>query len=140
MTHDRSKRATGMINVTSYVPLPYDQNGGPDLVEVKVSETFSGDLSGQGTVRFLQTMNADGSASFVGVERFVGTLDDRKGSFVLQDQGTVSGGVVEGEWFVVPNSATGELEGLRGEGGFKANLGQSAEIWLDYRFDAPGLA
>jgi len=109
---------------------------GPKIVEVRVSETFSGDLSGEGTVRFLQTLADDGSASFVGVERFTGTLAGRRGSFVLQDQGTVANDVVSGTWFVVPNSGTGELTGLRGDGGFKAALGQSAEIWLDYEFGA----
>ena len=36
---------------------------------------------------------------------------------------------------VVEGSGTGELNGLRGEGGFKAALGQSAEITLDYWFE-----
>jgi hypothetical protein len=35
----------------------------------------------------------------------------------------------------VPGSGTGELAGLRGEGGFNAELGQSADITLDYWFE-----
>jgi len=38
--------------------------------------------------------------------------------------------------FVVPSSGTGELHGLRGDGGFKAEIGQHGTIWLDYYFDA----
>jgi Protein of unknown function (DUF3224) len=43
--------------------------------------------------------------------------------------------VVSGTWFVVPGSGTGELTGLRGEGGFTANLGEGADVTLDYWFE-----
>ena len=69
------------------------------------------------------------------MERVTGSLADWSGSFVLQDAGTVDGSVVSGTWFVVPGSGTDELTGLRGDGGFRADLGQSAEIYLDYRFE-----
>jgi hypothetical protein len=35
----------------------------------------------------------------------------------------------------VPGSGTGELRGLRGEGGFEAQLGEGANITLDYWFE-----
>jgi hypothetical protein len=54
---------------------------------------------------------------------------------LLQDQGTVVNKQVSGVWFVIPQSGTGELKGLRGEGGFSAELGQYAKIWLDYSFE-----
>lgn len=129
--------AAGQIEVHTYEPATYDNgtDGGPDLVEVHVTERFSGDIEGEGTVRFTQTAFADGSASFVGVERVTGTLGGRRGSFVLQDAGTLADSVVTGTWFVVPGSGTGELAGLRGEGGFTANLGQNARIHLDYWFE-----
>jgi hypothetical protein len=130
-------RAAGRIQVSSYEPTPYDEPGdGPALVEVHVRESFTGDIAGEGTARFLQTARPDGSASFVGVERVVGAIGGRPGSFVLQDEGTVAGGVVSGSWFVVPGSGTGELAGLRGDGGFTAQLGQDAEITLDYWFES----
>jgi Protein of unknown function (DUF3224) len=58
----------------------------------------------------------------------------KEGTFVLQDAGTVEGNVVSGDWFVVPGSGTGQLAGLRGAGGFRANLGEGAQVHLDYRF------
>ena len=42
---------------------------------------------------------------------------------------------MSGEWSVIPGSGTAELAGLRGEGGFVAELGQSASITLDYWFE-----
>jgi hypothetical protein len=137
VTTKKSGRADGRIDVKTYEPKEYEgpTGGGPKLVEIHVTEAFSGDIQGEGKVRFLQAARADGSASFVGIERVTGSLAGRKGSFLLQDSGTLAGENVTGEWFVVPGSGTGELVGLRGEGGFKATLGQSSVIWLDYRFE-----
>jgi hypothetical protein len=57
------------------------------------------------------------------------------GTFLLQDAGTVHGSIVSGDWFVIPGSGTGQLAGLRGAGGFRANLGESAQVHLDYWFE-----
>ena len=130
------QRAAGTIEVKTYEPTTYEQPpDAPALVEIHVTEEFSGDITAAGTVRFLQSLRADGSASFCGIERVVGTLAGRHGSFLLQDAGTVAGNLVTGDWFVVPDSASGELSGLRGEGGFEAELGQNARWTLDYWFE-----
>jgi uncharacterized protein DUF3224 len=128
--------ATGRIEVKTYDPKPYDEvDGGPSLTEIYVTETFSGDIEGEGAVRFLQAVRDDGSATFVGIERVTGSIAGREGSFLLQDSGALEGNIVKGDWFVVPRSGTGELAGLRGEGGFEAELGQHATITLDYWFE-----
>jgi hypothetical protein len=130
-------KATGRIEVKTYVPAPYDSlEGGPTLVNIDVTETFIGDIEGEGTVRFLQAMQPDGSASFCGIERVKGRIGKRQGTFLLQDQGSLQGKTVTGTWFVIPGSGTGALKGLRGEGGFSADLGQNAAIHLDYWFEA----
>jgi hypothetical protein len=136
MTTASKTHATGRIDVKTYEPQTYDEvDHGPNLVEIHVSETFSGDIEGEGVVRFLQAVREDGSASFVGIERVTGSLEGRKGSFLLQDAGTLEGTTVRGNWLVVPGSGTGELSGLRGEGGFTAELGEHASITLDYWFE-----
>jgi hypothetical protein len=84
---------------------------------------------------FLQVARADGSASFVGIERVEGKVAGREGAFVLQDAGIVEGNLVSGEWFVVPGSGTGELAGLRGTGGFRAKVGEGAQVHLDHWFE-----
>lgn len=129
-------RASAIITVHKYEPAAYDEPGeGPALLRIHVEESFGGDIEGEGVAEFLQTARPDGSASFVGIERVTGTLAGRQGTFLLQDAGTVAGNVVSGEWFVVPRSGTGELTGLRGTGGFRANLGEGAQVHLDYWFE-----
>ncbi len=130
-------RANAVITVHKYEPAAYESPAeGPVLNRIHVEESFSGDIDGDGVTEFLQAAHADGTASFVGIERVTGTVAGRAGTFLLQDAGIVTGSVVEGDWFVVPGSGTGALAGLRGEGGFRANLGENAQVYLDYWFEA----
>ena len=55
-----------------------------------------------------------GSAGYVALERFTGTLDGHTGSFVLQHSGTMTRGKAELRLTVVPDSGTGELAGIAG--------------------------
>lgn len=136
MTRQESIVAKATITVQKYEPAEYDSPAeGPVLSRIHVEESFNGDIEAKGVVEFLQAALADGSASFVGIERVTGTIAGKQGTFLLQDAGTVTGNVVSGDWFVVPGSGTGELSGLRGEGGFRANLGQGADVHLDYWFE-----
>lgn len=129
-------RAHALITVHTYEPAAYDQPAqGPELTRIHVAESFSGDIAGDGVVEFLQAAHPDGSASFVGIERVSGSVGGRAGTFLLQDAGTVEKSIVSGSWFVIPGSGTGELSGLRGEGGFRANLGEGAQVHLDYWFE-----
>jgi Protein of unknown function (DUF3224) len=129
-------RATAVITVHKYEPSAYDEPAeGPALTRIHVEESFSGDITGNGVVEFLQAARADGPASFVGIERVAGEVGGRRGTFLLQDAGTVRDNIVNGDWFVIPGSGTGGLAGLRGEGGFRANLGSDAQVHLDYWFE-----
>jgi hypothetical protein len=135
-SNDKRTRANAVITVDKYEPSAYDEPAsGPVLTRIHVSESFTGDIEGDGVVEFLQAGRADGSASFTGIERVTGRLAGREGTFLLQDAGTVEGSLVSGDWFVIPGSGTGELSGLRGEGGFRANLGEGAQVHLDYWFE-----
>jgi hypothetical protein len=84
--------ATGTITVRKYEPSPYDQpSEGPALVRIHVEEDFSGDIEGTGVAEFLQAQVSEDAASFVGIERVSGSIAGRTGTFVLQDQGTLTG-------------------------------------------------
>ena len=129
-------RANALITVHKYEPAAYDEPAeGPALTRIHVEESFSGDIAGAGVVEFLQAARADGAASFVGIERVSGSVGGRAGTFLLQDAGTVNGNIVSGDWSVIQGSGTGELSGLRGDGGFRASLGEGAQVYLDYWFE-----
>lgn len=129
------KRARARITVQSSEAKPYDQTSDPALTELHLTETFRGDIEGESPVRALQVLRDDKSASMVSVQRFRGKLGGRQGTFVLQGQETVANGKINAKWFVVPGSGTGELSGLRGEGGFAGEFGKGSEGTLDYWFE-----
>ena len=136
MAETHKQRAIASTAVKSYVATTFeDLPGGPALVEIQITETFTGDVEGEGVGRAIQAMRADGSATFVAIERVRGAIGDRHGTFVLQIRGTILRKEMHAEWFVVPGSGTGALAGLRGDGGFRAQLGQHGAIWLDYSFE-----
>lgn len=133
MSNEHKRRATGRTLVETREPRVFDEEpGGPSLTDVHLTERFSGDIEGHGVVHVVQTASPDGLASFAGIERVRGSIGGKKGSFLLQVRGTVVGQEMDAEWSVLPGSGTGELRSLRGDGGFKAQLGQHGTIWLDY--------
>ncbi|MBW8760985.1 MAG: DUF3224 domain-containing protein [Microbacterium sp.] len=53
----------------------------------------------------------------------------------MQGAQRVEHGKIRATWFVTPGSGTGELAGLRGEGGFVGEFGKGSEGTLDYWFE-----
>ncbi len=128
--------AAATFQVKNWDEKPYEEHDeGLKLTRATVSKSFQGDIEGEGTVEYLMVHRGDGTANFVGVERVVGRIGERSGSFVLQHSGTFEGGTAKATWFVVPGSGTGELRGLRGEGGFASGHAEDYPITLEYDFE-----
>lgn len=104
-------------------------------METRLSETFTGDIDGESPVRALQLLRDDQSACLVSMQRFRAKLRGRQGSCVLQGSEIVEYGKIKATWFVVPGSATGDLSGLRGEGGLEGQFGEGSDGSLDYWFE-----
>jgi hypothetical protein len=128
-------RAEAKITVQSSEAKPYDQTASPALMEIRLSETFAGDIEGESPVRALQVLRDDQSACLVSMQRFRGKLGGRQGTFVLQGSEIVENGKIKATWFVVPGSGTGDLSGLRGDGGFEGHFGKGSDGTLDYWFE-----
>jgi hypothetical protein len=113
------QHAQASFSVKKWEEAPYlELDGGVKFSQAHVENIYQGDIEGESTLEYLLYYNGDGSYSFVGLEHITGRLDGRSGSFVIQHQGTDENGATKSTCFVVPGSATGELKGLRGEGGF----------------------
>ncbi len=70
-----------------------------------------------------------------GLERFNGSVGEKKGTFVFQRTGKFSNGAVESKWTVIPGSGTGQLKGIYGEVDFRSGPGKEFPIAFIYRFD-----
>jgi hypothetical protein len=100
-----------------------ETDDGAKVTRAKVSRSFEGDIEGASTVEWLMAYDEDGSATFVGIERIVGSIGGRTGTVVLRHVGAFDGQVAKADLLVVSGSGTGELRGVRGEGSFEAGLG-----------------
>ncbi|MGB8646536.1 MAG: DUF3224 domain-containing protein [Anaerolineae bacterium] len=126
--------ATGQFTGKSWDEKPFSEvEGGQKLTHVAVTNAYHGDIEGDGTLEYLMVYLPDGSARYMGLERIVGRIGDRRGSFVVQHTGIFAGDAARTSLSIVSDSGTGDLRNLRGAGSFTAYHGQSgAEYTLEY--------
>ena len=97
-----------------------DGVGDASVARMSFDKQFFGDLDAvsKGQMFAVRTDTA-GSAGYVAMERVVGTLQGRKGSFALQHSGTMAHGEKQLSVTVVPDSGTEELSGISGKMGIE---------------------
>ena len=111
-----SSRAVGTFEVTMNPEPAYDVNEGASIARVSLKKQFAGDLEASSSGEMIGARSeVKGSAGYVAIERVVGSLAGRSGSFVLQHSGTMTRGKGELSVSVVPDSGTGELRGISGK-------------------------
>lgn len=88
---------------------------GDSLGRFSLEKRYHGDLDATARGEMLTAGTpVEGSAAYVAMERVEGSLDGRRGTFLLQHRGTMGGGDQHLAIAVVPDSGTGELAGLAG--------------------------
>lgn len=108
-------RARGSFDVKLAPLQPYNRAGNAQLGRMSLDKIFHGDLQAVSQGEMLSVGSPQsGSAGYVAIERVVGTLHGRQGSFALQHNATMHRGAFMLNIVVVPGSGTGELEGLGG--------------------------
>ena len=127
--------AVAEIMVHDHQSTAVDVSAEPALSQLRLEEGFTGEMEGESSVLALQVKLGDRSAHMVSMQRFRGKLGGREGSFVLQGSEIIEQGKISAKWSVVPGSGTGQLSGLRGEGGFEGDFGKGSTGTLDYWFE-----
>lgn len=121
--------------VKSWTESPYDElPESPTLTRACVTNVYEGDLEGESWEEYLMLYRHRESCSFTSMERVIGTIDGRFGSFVMQGTGTYEHGIATGMLTIVPGSSTGELTGLRGEGSFITSGERFSSVTLHCTF------
>lgn len=110
---DSSARGTFEVQLT---PQPLAQpDADPGLGRMAIAKQFTGDMAGEAAGEMLTALTSvEGSAGYVAIERFTGTLHGRAGSFVLQHSGAMAQGEQRLAITIVPDSGSGELAGIAG--------------------------
>lgn len=92
-----------------------DSDDGAARGRMSLDKHYHGDLEAASKGEMLSAMTGtQGSAGYVAIEKVVGTLAGRRGTFVLQHFATMTRGTPRLEIIVVPDSGTGDLAGLAG--------------------------
>ena len=128
-------KATGTFEV-ALSPLEASPLGAEGQVgRMSIDKTFAGDLEGASRGEMLTGgAPAEGSAGYVAIERFTGTLGGRSGAFQLQHTATMSPEGQESSIIVVPGSSSGELQGITGEFVIRIEGGQH---FYDFEYSLP---
>lgn len=92
-----------------------DAGEGANMARIRLEKVFHGALDATSVVEMTSVGTAiQGSAAYVAIEYVSGRLDGRIGAFALQHAGTMKRGAPALSVTVVPDSGTGELQGLVG--------------------------
>ena len=124
--------ARGPMDVNIEAEPPFLERDGLKLNRNVVRKVFSGDMVGASEAQMIAAFTATpGSAGYVAIEHFTGSVGDRSGSFVLQHSGVMNRGDALLEVTIVPDSGTGELAGISGTLEIHNEEGQHSYV-LDY--------
>jgi hypothetical protein len=99
---------------------PYFEADGVKLTKARFEKVYQGGLVGRSVSEMLMVYRPDGTAVFVGYERFEGSVRGRTGSFVVEGQGSFRGGVADSRGVIVEGAGSGELRALSGEAIYKS--------------------
>ena len=118
-------------------PMPADDYAdGKALGRVAADKQYHGDLEGSGKGQMLTaTGEVTGSAVYVATERVIGNLAGRRGTFLLAHRGVMNRGAQQLEVDVVPDSGTGELQGIAGK--LAINVTPDGKHVYDFEYTLP---
>ena len=124
------------FQITGWDEKTYQEiEGSAKLSNAKATQSYSGAIEGTSSIEYLMSYSVHGTASFVGLERVSGVVDEKAGTFVLQHNGAFSEGKACSSWSIVPGSGTGALASLRGKGSYVAGHGEPAQVSFTYSFE-----
>lgn len=128
-----TEHAEGTFTVAGWDESTYQElDGKGKLTKARMTFDFAGGVQGQGVSETLMCYREDGTAVFTGLQRMVGQVAGRSGSYVLLAGGSYDGAVARTDWEVVEGSGTGELTGLRGTGSAVASSSPPGTFTFDY--------
>jgi hypothetical protein len=127
--------AKGSFEVVMQPEPPYESSDGITLARVSIDKRFTGPLEATGKVQMLAARTpVETSAGYVAMERIDGTLDGRRGAFVVAHVGLMARGARSLSIQIVPDSGSGELTGIAGKMDIQLVNGKHF-YEIDYTFD-----
>ena len=131
-----SHQIQGPFDVKRTAMETIDAGGEASFGRFRFEKSFHGELDANSVVEMLSAGDpSTGSAGYVAVEHVVGTLAGREGTFMLQHNGVMDGGVGSLDLTVVPGTGSGELAGLRGR--MKIDIAEGGAHFYTFDYTVP---
>ncbi|HYV23768.1 MAG TPA: DUF3224 domain-containing protein [Pyrinomonadaceae bacterium] len=112
-----------------------DQPADPSMGRMTFDKQWSGDITGASKGQMLTGGDVKtGSAGYVAIEKFTGSVKGHKGSLIFQHSATMTAGQGDLTITVVPNSGTEELKGINGKLTIKIEGGKH---FYDFEYSLP---
>ncbi len=112
-----------------------DKSGDPLIGRMTIDKQWAGDMTGASKGQMLTGGDVrTGSAGYVAIEKFDGTVKGRKGSFIFQHSATMTSGKGDLTITVVPSSGTDQLKGISGTLTIKIEGGKH---FYDFEYSLP---
>lgn len=129
----------GPLEIKAEDEPPFLSQGGNKLSRSRVRKRFLGGMAGESEAQMIAAYTGTpGSAGYVAIEHFTGSIGARTGSFIIQHRGVMARGQAELTATIVPDSGTGELAGISGTLEIDNDNGQHSYV-LNYDLPpAPG--
>lgn len=110
-----TQHASGKFDVSLTPAGANEKAGRTETGRMLIDKQYQGPLAATGKGEMLTAVtDTKGSAAYVAIERVSGTLNGKQGSFVVQHAGTMNGGKQRLSIEIVPDSGTGDLNGIAG--------------------------
>jgi hypothetical protein len=127
-------KATGNFKPIKWDEKTYDKiTADKKLTNATVELAFSGEIKGTARVEWLmfykhsdEKDQHNASATFMGLMRFDGMLNGKRGTFVMDDRGTFDKGMLNGNLTILPDSGTDALAGITGTAKYHSNASEVA--------------
>ena len=124
-----TQHATGTFEVK--ITPQDDKSADKSIGRMTIEKQWHGDLEGTSAGQMLTGGDVrTGSAGYVAIEKFTGTVGGHKGSLIFQHSATMTKGKGDLTIIVVPDSGTDELKGISGKLTIKIENGKHS-----YEFD-----
>jgi hypothetical protein len=112
------------------------EDGSPRVAHAHAVMRYKGVIEGESSCDFLLYYPGEGfdggATTSPGLERIDGSVDGRKGSFVIRHEVGFDLNGIQGAWTVVEGSGSAELTGLTGSGTITGQPGQET---MSYTFE-----
>lgn len=128
-----SQHATGTFEV-KLTPQD-DKTGDSSMGRMTFEKQWQGEIQGSSTGQMLTGGEVKtGSAGYVAMEKFTGSVKERKGTLIFQHSATMTSGKGDLTITVVPSSGTEELKGITGKLTIKIENGKH---FYDFDYTLP---